>query len=217
MPPGCELWLDGGHNEDCGLALARMASDWAKEPGALPLYLVFGMLTTKDASGFLRPLARHATGGVPFTVTPEAQALLQSYPWPGNVRELENVVQRAVVLSGGRTITPARELTGNGRGDITADVRANGDPGEVHRGQVRHRQHPGVKLVELRRGHRKGRHVNGPDSRDGIGVARICGGERRTQDDARRAGDQARAQPLPEAKNTHDGWNKNRFHATKFN
>jgi len=60
LPPGSELWLDGGHNEDCGLALARMAADWAKEPGALPLYLVFGMLTTKDASGFLRPLARHA-------------------------------------------------------------------------------------------------------------------------------------------------------------
>lgn len=68
LPPGCELWLDGGHNEDCGLALARMASDWAKEPGALPLYLVFGMLTTKDASGFLRPLARHARAAraVPF-------------------------------------------------------------------------------------------------------------------------------------------------------
>jgi dihydrofolate synthase / folylpolyglutamate synthase len=68
LPPGSELWLDGGHNEDCGLALARMAADWAKEPGALPLYLVFGMLTTKDASGFLRPLARHATAAraVPF-------------------------------------------------------------------------------------------------------------------------------------------------------
>ena len=68
LPPGCELWLDGGHNEDCGLALARMASDWAKEPAPLPLYLVFGMLTTKDASGFLRPLARHATAAraVPF-------------------------------------------------------------------------------------------------------------------------------------------------------
>ena len=68
LPPGCELWLDGGHNEDCGLALARMAADWAKEPGALPLYLVFGMLTTKDASGFLRPLARHARAAraVPF-------------------------------------------------------------------------------------------------------------------------------------------------------
>ncbi len=68
LSPGCELWLDGGHNEDCGLALARMASDWAREPAALPLYLVFGMLTTKDASGFLRPLARHATAAraVPF-------------------------------------------------------------------------------------------------------------------------------------------------------
>jgi dihydrofolate synthase / folylpolyglutamate synthase len=68
LPPGGELWLDGGHNEDCGIALARMASDWAKEPGALPLYLIFGMLTTKDASGFLRPLARHAKAAraVPF-------------------------------------------------------------------------------------------------------------------------------------------------------
>jgi dihydrofolate synthase/folylpolyglutamate synthase len=68
LPPGCELWLDGGHNEDCGLALARMAADWAKEPAPLPLYLVFGMLTTKDAAGFLRPLARHATAAraVPF-------------------------------------------------------------------------------------------------------------------------------------------------------
>jgi dihydrofolate synthase/folylpolyglutamate synthase len=68
LPPGCELWLDGGHNEDCGLALARMASDWAKEPAPLPLYLIFGMLTTKDASGFLRPLARHAKSAraVPF-------------------------------------------------------------------------------------------------------------------------------------------------------
>jgi two-component system response regulator FlrC len=66
----------------------------------------------KDRSGDIVPLvaqslARHVKGGLPFTVTPEAQALLQSYPWPGNVRELENVVQRAVVLSGGRTISPA--------------------------------------------------------------------------------------------------------------
>ncbi len=66
----------------------------------------------KDRPGDIVPLvaqslARHVKGGVPFTVTPEAQVLLLSYPWPGNVRELENVVQRAVVLSGGRTITPA--------------------------------------------------------------------------------------------------------------
>jgi len=66
----------------------------------------------KDRPGDIVPLvaqslARHVKGGVPFTVTAEAQVMLQSYPWPGNVRELENVVQRAVVLSGGRTISPA--------------------------------------------------------------------------------------------------------------
>src|SRR5262249_18769380 len=60
LPPGCELWLDGGHNEDCGMVLAQQAAVWAREPAPLPLYLIFGMLTTKDASGFLRPLARHA-------------------------------------------------------------------------------------------------------------------------------------------------------------
>jgi len=52
-------------------------------------------------------LARHAKGGVALSVEPEAQSLLLQYPWPGNVRELENVVQRAVVLCTGRTITPA--------------------------------------------------------------------------------------------------------------
>ena len=61
MPPAGELWLDGGHNEDCGIVLAQQAAEWAREPAALPLYLIFGMQTTKDASGFLRPLARHAS------------------------------------------------------------------------------------------------------------------------------------------------------------
>ncbi|MFO1080164.1 MAG: folylpolyglutamate synthase/dihydrofolate synthase family protein [Reyranellaceae bacterium] len=60
LPPGSELWLDGGHNEDCGIVLAHQAAEWASEPAPLPLYLIFGMLTTKDAAGFLRPLARHA-------------------------------------------------------------------------------------------------------------------------------------------------------------
>lgn len=43
----------------------------------------------------------------PFEVRFDAEALqlLMEYNWPGNVRELENVVERAVVLAGGPTVS----------------------------------------------------------------------------------------------------------------
>ncbi len=73
----------------------------------------------KDRPGDILPLtsqslARHVKDGVPYSLTPEAQRLLVQYPWPGNVRELENVVQRAVVLSSGRVITPAHLMFDDG-------------------------------------------------------------------------------------------------------
>jgi DNA-binding NtrC family response regulator len=37
-------------------------------------------------------------------IDPGAMALLQAYSWPGNVRELENVIQRAIIVAGGRTV-----------------------------------------------------------------------------------------------------------------
>jgi DNA-binding NtrC family response regulator len=49
------------------------------------------------------------------TVSTEALRPLLDYDWPGNVRELENVIERAVVLSNGRTITSdllPEQLTG---------------------------------------------------------------------------------------------------------
>jgi len=52
-PAGWELWLDGGHNAAAGAALAEIVKDWADRP----LHLVFGMLNTKSARDFLRPLA----------------------------------------------------------------------------------------------------------------------------------------------------------------
>jgi two-component system response regulator FlrC len=39
-------------------------------------------------------------------VDPEADRMLQAYAWPGNVRELENVIQRAVLLTADRFLTP---------------------------------------------------------------------------------------------------------------
>ncbi len=62
-PPGAEIWLDGGHNPHGAAAVARAAADF-EERAEKPLYLVCGMLSTKDAAGFLsafRGLARHVT------------------------------------------------------------------------------------------------------------------------------------------------------------
>ncbi len=58
------------------------------------------------AQHFLRRFAaKNAKAVAGFTE--EAMDLLQSYAWPGNVRELENVVERAVVLTRSRMISPA--------------------------------------------------------------------------------------------------------------
>ena len=60
-PEGAEIWLDGGHNPHCAAAVSRAIAD-LEERAEKPLYLICGMLRTKDAVGFLaafRGLARH--------------------------------------------------------------------------------------------------------------------------------------------------------------
>jgi dihydrofolate synthase/folylpolyglutamate synthase len=56
LPPGWELWLDGGHNPGAGAALAQQAAAWRDRP----LHLVVGMKQGKGAEGFLAPLLPHA-------------------------------------------------------------------------------------------------------------------------------------------------------------
>ena len=41
---------------------------------------------------------------------PDALELLESYGWPGNVRELENIIERALVLGLGKSITRSEIL-----------------------------------------------------------------------------------------------------------
>ena len=38
-------------------------------------------------------------------IQPSAMSMLQAYSWPGNVRELENVIQRAIIVASGNSIT----------------------------------------------------------------------------------------------------------------
>jgi len=55
LPAGWELWLDGGHNPAAGEVIAEVARGWHDRS----LDLIVGMLNTKDATGFLAPLAPH--------------------------------------------------------------------------------------------------------------------------------------------------------------
>jgi dihydrofolate synthase/folylpolyglutamate synthase len=53
LPAESELWLDGGHNADGGRTIAAALAD-LEERVSRPLILIVGMLSTKDAEGFLR-------------------------------------------------------------------------------------------------------------------------------------------------------------------
>ncbi len=71
LPEGWELWLDGGHNAAAGEALARDLAEWRERP----LHLVYGMLNTKAAQGFLGPLAPFARSLRAVAIPGEAASL----------------------------------------------------------------------------------------------------------------------------------------------
>jgi dihydrofolate synthase / folylpolyglutamate synthase len=50
LVPGRQVWLDGGHNVDAGLAIARFFA------GHAPFHLITGMLTSKDPAALVAPL-----------------------------------------------------------------------------------------------------------------------------------------------------------------
>jgi two-component system, NtrC family, response regulator AtoC len=51
---------------------------------------------------------RFSAEAPPARISEEAVTMLQAHDWPGNVRELEHTIQRAVVFSQGKVITPAQ-------------------------------------------------------------------------------------------------------------
>ncbi len=71
--PGCEIWLDGGHNPAAGQAIARTLSTMAKRD----THLVCGMLNTKDVTGFMAPLLQVADNLTAISI-PDAPATLSA-------------------------------------------------------------------------------------------------------------------------------------------
>ena len=55
-PQGAEIWVDGGHNPGAGEVIAEAMAAF-EERQARPLYLIIGMINTKDPVGYFRAFA----------------------------------------------------------------------------------------------------------------------------------------------------------------
>ena len=109
LPAGWELWLDGGHNPAAGAVLGEAAMGWRDAP----LDLIVGMLNTKDAAGFLAPLAPYARH-------------LHAVTIPGE----ENPHPAGEIASAARTIgIAAREAASVA--EALRDIIGGGAPGRV--------------------------------------------------------------------------------------
>ncbi len=109
MMPGWELWLDGGHNPGAGAILGEFVAGWHDRP----LFLVVGMLNTKDSAGFLRPLAPHANALAAVTI-------------PGEQNPLPAEAIAAAARSVGLIATTAASVDA-----ALSDIRLNSPPGRV--------------------------------------------------------------------------------------
>ncbi len=69
--PEAEFWLDGGHNAACAVTLAETL-------GRLPAretHLICGLMNTKDAAGYMAPLARRIASLTAVSIPGEANTL----------------------------------------------------------------------------------------------------------------------------------------------
>jgi dihydrofolate synthase/folylpolyglutamate synthase len=74
LPAGTELWLDGGHNDSAGEALAQQAEDWAKTD-TKPLLVMAGMLASKSPDEFLTPMAPHIIALAGISIPGESKSM----------------------------------------------------------------------------------------------------------------------------------------------
>ena len=73
LPPGHELWLDGGHNAHGAAALAAALAQMQRARPA-PLVIIVGMMNTRAPADFLAPFAGKAAKVYALTIPGEANA-----------------------------------------------------------------------------------------------------------------------------------------------
>jgi DNA-binding NtrC family response regulator len=91
------------------IAAGRFRDDLYYRLNVVPIYLPPLRERREDIPALARHfLARYSEENRrdPPELTPALEKVLLAHDWPGNVRELENCIERAVVLSDGRPLTP---------------------------------------------------------------------------------------------------------------
>jgi dihydrofolate synthase/folylpolyglutamate synthase len=110
LPPGWELWLDGGHNAAAAVMLAEVASGWSGKP----LYLIFGALSSRNPAAFLTPLAPHARH-------------LHGVAIPGE----ETALSAEAAAGAARTIGMAASEAASVADALASIVRTDPEPGRI--------------------------------------------------------------------------------------
>ncbi|MEX2644313.1 MAG: folylpolyglutamate synthase/dihydrofolate synthase family protein [Acetobacterales bacterium] len=106
LPPGWELWLDGGHNPDAAAAVAAVMDGWDDRP----VHLVVGMMGSKDPAGFAAPLLQRATSATAVGIPGYEHAMPAAELAAALGIPAADSVADAITASIGRTPEPARVL-----------------------------------------------------------------------------------------------------------
>jgi dihydrofolate synthase / folylpolyglutamate synthase len=132
VPAGGELWLDGGHNPDAGRAIAAALAD-IEERVPRPLVVVVGMLSTKDAAGFLQNFAGLARRVIAIPIQQDkaipADALADIAREVGLPAMSRNTVEAALAAAAKLDLEPPPRILITGSLYLAGEVlAANGTP-----------------------------------------------------------------------------------------
>jgi dihydrofolate synthase/folylpolyglutamate synthase len=134
-PKGSEIWLDGGHNPGAGLVVAEALAE-QEEKSPRPLYMIAGMINTKDQAGYFsafKGLVRHVYT-VPVSTSdagvPNDQLALRAAEAGLSAEPVGSVANALMLLRDtlGEDETPPRILIGGSLYLAGAVLAENGTP-----------------------------------------------------------------------------------------
>lgn len=134
-PKGAEVWIDGGHNPGAGVVIAEALAE-QEERLPRPLFLISGMINTKDQTGYFRPfhgMARHVYT-VPVTMSesgvPHEELAVRATEAGLSAEPVSSVANALMLLrdTWDDNETPPRILIGGSLYLVGAVLAENGTP-----------------------------------------------------------------------------------------